>query len=101
MENRRAPSRGSDGGGNGNGNEKRAGMPSYSAFVVREYERAGETKTAWTDIGVAFTTKKGDGLNLHLDALPTNGSLVLLPYEERKKRGDRGDGAERNERNER
>ena len=33
----------------------------------------------WREIGVAFTSDKGDTITVLLDALPANGKLVLSP----------------------
>lgn len=43
-------------------------------------ERGG--KTYYTKVGVAFRTKAGDGWSVTLDALPTDGKLLLLPPRE-------------------
>jgi hypothetical protein len=47
--------------------------PSFEAFVV---EGEGD-KTFWTKIGAAWPHDDGDGYNLNLIALPTNGRLVI------------------------
>lgn len=39
------------------------------AFSVRPYEKNGETKTAFTRIGIAWANRNG-GYRLALDALP-------------------------------
>jgi hypothetical protein len=41
-----------------------------------------DDKGFWTRIGRAFPHKKGDGYNILLNALPTNGKMVLLPPKE-------------------
>lgn len=42
----------------------------YDAVAVREYEVNGETRTAFTNIGVAFPLKEKDGFSLRLHCLP-------------------------------
>lgn len=55
----------------------------YEAVAVREYEANGETKKAFTNIGVAFEMKDRDGYSLRLHCLPApvNGeySILLFP----------------------
>lgn len=41
----------------------------YDVSIGRQYEANGQTKTAWTKIGVAFPTK-GGGFSVALEALP-------------------------------
>jgi hypothetical protein len=53
----------------------------YPAYAVREYEREGETKTAWRRVGTAFANRIG--LTVLLDALPVNGRLVVITAAER------------------
>lgn len=52
--------------------------PSLIAYVVREKSDKNK-KAAWVRIGAAWPVKKGEGLNLTLDALPTDGRITLLP----------------------
>lgn len=47
-------------------------------FTVTDREDPAK-KAFWTRIGAAFPTKDGNGLNIVLNALPTNGRLVVLP----------------------
>ena len=51
----------------------------YAAYSVRE--RGNGKKPIWTRLGMAWTHREGEGLNLHLEALPINfdGRIVLLP----------------------
>jgi len=53
----------------------------YTAFQVREFEQAGETKSDWSRIGVAFTHDDGKGFNVVLQALPVDGKIVLRVFE--------------------
>ncbi len=49
--------------------------PAFAAYCV-----TGEGDNAfWTRIGAAWHHSNGDGLNIELQALPTNGRIVLLP----------------------
>ena len=61
------------------------------ALMTREYQSGGETKTAFTKIGVAFQTKNG-GWAVKLEAMPTpqlnrdgqpETSFLLMPPRER------------------
>lgn len=75
----------------------------YEAVAVRRYERGGEEKTAFTNIGVAFPMKDRDGFTVRLHAMPVpdGGEFVILlmppkpkddqqpAREERKPSGDR------------
>ncbi len=61
-----------------NGNKKN--MPSHRLFVVQSYEKDGEEKSRWLEVGVAFPNKNGFSGQLH--ALPQDGRFVALPYEE-------------------
>lgn len=55
--------------------------PAYDAFSVEE--REGAEKPYFRNIGAAWATKSGEGLNLTLQVLPINGRILLLPYKER------------------
>jgi len=60
----------------------------YDVFVVENYEdSAGEEKSNWSRVGVAFPHKDGDGLNLELRAIPVSGKLVIRRHVA-KSRGD-------------
>lgn len=56
------------------------------AFAVKE---RGRNKPAfWTRIGRAFPHKTGPGFTLELDALPTDGKIVLMPPKEKQPAAD-------------
>ena len=55
--------------------------PSHRIFIVRNYEKDGEERSHWTEIGVAFANKQG-GFNIQLQASPLDGRCVALPFEE-------------------
>lgn len=52
----------------------------YDALAVRKYEQNGETKTAFTNIGVAFKMRDKDGFSLRLHAMPApaDGEFTIL-----------------------
>ncbi|GGA45896.1 hypothetical protein [Pelagibacterium lentulum] len=52
----------------------------YEAIAVRKYEQNGETKTAFTNIGVAFKMRDRDGYSVRLHAMPapTDGEFTIL-----------------------
>jgi hypothetical protein len=52
----------------------------YDALAVRKYEQNGETKTAFTNIGVAFKMRDKDGYSLRLHAMPapSEGEFTIL-----------------------
>ena len=52
-----------------------ARRPDYVAYSVRP--RKDQQKSKWTEIGVAFRHKDGNGLDILLDAAPLNGKIVL------------------------
>ncbi len=50
--------------------------PAFTAYAV-----TGEGKQAfWTRIGSVWPHNHGEGFNIDLHALPTNGRIVLLPF---------------------
>ena len=53
----------------------------FTAFQVREFEKAGEKKADWNRIGVAFPHADGKGFNVELQALPVDGKIVLRQFE--------------------
>lgn len=57
----------------------KANSVAYYAYTAEE---RGE-KTYWNRIGAAFLTKNGTGLQVRLSSLPIDGSLTLLPPEEK------------------
>lgn len=52
--------------------------PSHIAMTAREYEEGGQKKTRWYEIGAAWPTKAGNGFNVKLYAMPTDGSFSLF-----------------------
>ena len=59
----------------------------YDLVVAREYEANGETKTAWTRIGVMFERDKG-GYSLSFDGLPVSGKCFAFPPQDKSERGN-------------
>jgi len=56
--------------------------PTHRAYVIESYEKDGEQKAFWTDIGVGWTNKDGS-LTVDLKAFPIGGRLVLQEAKER------------------
>jgi hypothetical protein len=54
--------------------------PAFTAYHVREGK---DSKGRWTEVGAAWATKDGRGYILHLNAIPIDGRVVLLPAEKR------------------
>jgi hypothetical protein len=53
--------------------------PDYRVFVSRQVEKEGEDPdNFYTDVGAAWKVAKG-GISIQLQALPTDGKLVLFP----------------------
>ena len=53
----------------------------FDAYSVRDYEVAGEKKSDWTKLGVAFPHADGKGFNVLLTAVPLDGKMVLRLHE--------------------
>ncbi len=54
-----------------------------AVYITKEITRGGKQSTAWIRGGAAFPHKDGVGLNIHLDVLPMDGKLVVLPPRDR------------------
>jgi len=54
--------------------------PAYRAYSVIKREGKDDY---WLNLGVAFKHEDGEGFNILLQALPTDGKLVLRTYKER------------------
>ena len=54
-------------------------QPTLIAYTVKS--RKGQ-KSVWTKIGAAWPHNSGQGLNIELEALPTDGRIVLLEPKE-------------------
>jgi len=52
--------------------EKR--RPDFAAYSVRERK---DQKSTWTEIGVAFAHKDGNGFDILMHVTPLNGKVVL------------------------
>jgi len=55
--------------------------PVYDVFVVED--RGDGQDAFWLKVGAAFGHKDKDGMNIVLQALPTNGRLVLRRFKEK------------------
>jgi len=51
-------------------------------YSVRNYEKDGEQRSSWTQIGTAFRCKDRS-LNLLLDCVPLAGTINIRPFRER------------------
>jgi hypothetical protein len=51
--------------------------PAYIAYQVRDGKDGGEGR--WTEIGVAWATENGNGFVLHLNFVPIDGQVVMVP----------------------
>jgi hypothetical protein len=52
--------------------------PTHRAYIVKTFKgKDGEEKSRWLDIGSVSTHKDGKGFDVNLDALPTDGRVVI------------------------
>ena len=52
--------------------------PTHRAYIVKTFKgKDGEEKSRWLDIGSVWTHKDGKGFDVNLDALPTDGWVVI------------------------
>ena len=63
--------------------------PAYRAYTVVKREGKDDY---WLNLGVAFPHEDGEGLNLLLQALPTDGKIVLRTYKEDEEEEPKGKG---------
>lgn len=63
----------------------------YDAVAVREYEVNGESRSSFTNIGVAFPLKERDGYSLLLHCLPApvDGEYKILLFPPKPKEDQR------------
>ena len=52
--------------------------PTHKVLAVVNYGEGENVKSRYREVGVAFPIKNGKGLTLYLDAVPTNGKLLVL-----------------------
>ncbi len=51
----------------------------FNVFITNEFEISGVKKTRWTQVGVGFPHKDGEGINIEITpGLSVSGSLVVL-----------------------
>lgn len=55
--------------------------PAFTAYCVRDGKEGA--KGRWFEVGVAWATKDGRGYVVHLNAMPIDGRVVLVPSEDR------------------
>jgi hypothetical protein len=52
--------------------------PTHCAFIVKSFtDKEGKDKSRWLDIGGVWTHRDGKGFDVTLDALPTDGRIVI------------------------
>ncbi len=51
--------------------------PTHTAYSVRKYQKNGEHKSDWTQVGVAWAHGDGNGFDIVLEALPVNGKIAI------------------------
>lgn len=49
------------------------------ALIAHSVRDAGDGKSYWNRVGVAWANKSGKGYVLQLDAVPLDGRVVLMP----------------------
>ncbi len=52
-------------------------QPSHKAFSIENYNKDGEEKSRWTEIGAAWQHKDGKGFDLVLKLMPLDGRIVI------------------------
>lgn len=56
--------------------------PTHKVLAAEQYADGDETKTYYTRVGSAWPIKSGKGLSISLTALPVNGRLVVLEFDD-------------------
>jgi hypothetical protein len=52
--------------------------PTHRAFIVKKFtDKEGTEKSRWLDIGGVWTHRDGKGFDVNLEALPTDGRIVI------------------------
>jgi len=52
--------------------------PTHRAFIVKTFtDPKGNEKNRWLDIGSVWTHRDGKGFDVSLEALPTDGRIVI------------------------
>jgi hypothetical protein len=52
--------------------------PTHIVYAVRNYKNADETEgSQWTEIGIAYAHKDGNGLSLKLNLIPNSPDLSI------------------------
>lgn len=58
--------------------------PTHRVYHVRKYtDGQGQEKSFWTELGVAWRNKDGEGFNIQLTSIPLDGHLTLRPPRQR------------------
>jgi hypothetical protein len=56
--------------------------PHRKAMGPVKYKHNGEERTKWVKLGVSFLARGGEFESITLDALPLNGQIVLMPFDQ-------------------
>ena len=56
--------------------------PTHKVLAAETYGEGEDTKTFYTRIGSAWPIKNGTGFSIALTALPINGRLVVLEFDD-------------------
>jgi len=64
--------------------DKKPIAPTHRLYVVKKTKGA---KDYWMPVGAAWPHKSGTGFNIMLDALPTDGELVMLDKSQQPENG--------------
>lgn len=54
--------------------------PDFIVSTPMEIGIGDKKKTIWTNVGIAFKSKDGGGLNITLNALPVSGRLFVKKF---------------------
>lgn len=58
-----------------------AAQDRFNVLSPYQFQHKGETKTGWTEVGAAFASKDGQGVNIELrPGISVSGRLVLRPW---------------------
>jgi hypothetical protein len=61
----------------------------YSVLSPHNYVQRGQEKTAWTEVGIAFSSKDGEGVNISIKpGLSVSGRLVLKLWQNKEEQAD-------------
>lgn len=58
--------------------------PSHGVYSIRNYKLGSEDRSQWTQLGVAWAHKGGNGFNIKLNCLPVDGEMTIYPFADKK-----------------